>query len=50
MYMKNPFEVFSPPEKLHEVQPPAGGRDGELGSTDFIRIPSSESQVPPDGT
>ena len=33
-YMKNPFEVFSPPENWHEVQQPAGGRDDDLFSTD----------------
>jgi hypothetical protein len=33
--MKNPFEVFSPPGSWHEVQQPAGGRNGDPVSTDF---------------
>ena len=44
--MKNPFEVFSPPDNWHEVQQPAGGRDDDLFSTDCIRIASQTTNPP----
>jgi hypothetical protein len=45
-YMKNPFDVFSPPESWHEVQQLAGGRDDDSVSTDLYAS-LHQPRIPP---